>query len=331
MIRIGAVTIDVSHPRAFATKINENLADRAAYTAVFNDCFRLDEEVEAFAKDFNLTIYKDLDEMIDNIDIGFVHCCNWDKHLDYIMHFVRKGKPVFVDKPLVGNMNDVRKILELVKNGAQILGTSALRYCDEVTELRQKMVEGGVTPIYAHTTSGIDEFNYAIHAVEHLAGIMASPAVSCKHVASADPRGSVSVSDTFCIKYANGATGVFNAITGKGCRFNTTVITDGSPTIDTSFLVDGTKFYQAMIKRVCDKLDGVGDNLATMEEMVESIKVLLAAKASKLNGGIEVSLDSPLLEEVSYDGYEFEKGYAATARAAYEAAKKKAAEEAANK
>jgi hypothetical protein len=40
-----------------------------------------------------------------------------------------------------------------------------------------------------------------------------------------------------------------------------------------------------------------------------------------LNGGIEVSLDDPILREVSFDGYTFEEGYAANARAARAAAK----------
>jgi hypothetical protein len=68
-------------------------------------------------------------------------------------------------------------------------------------------------------------------------------------------------------------------------------------------------------------MDGNEDALITVDQMVESIKVLLAGKASKLNGGKEISLDDPILREVSFDGYEFEAGYAANARAARAAAK----------
>ena len=106
MLRLGAVTIDVSHPSGFAGKFLAMEGEPAKYVAVFNDGFRSDEEVAEFAEQFGVKIYDDLDEMIDNIDLGFVHSCNWDKHLDYVMHFVNKGKPVFVDKPLVGNLGD---------------------------------------------------------------------------------------------------------------------------------------------------------------------------------------------------------------------------------
>jgi hypothetical protein len=79
--------------------------------------------------------------------------------------------------------------------------------------------------------------------------------------------------------------------------------------------------YDAMLPRIIDYMNGKEDSLITVEQMVESIKVLLAGKASKLNGGIEVSLDDPILREVSFDGYAFEEGYAANARAARAAAK----------
>ena len=63
-------------------------------------------------------------------------------------------------------------------------------------------------------------------------------------------------------------------------------------------------------------MEGNKDALISVPVMVESIKVLLACKASKLNGGAEIRLDSPVLEDVSFDGNLFEEGYAAAARAA---------------
>lgn len=329
MLRFGAVTIDVSHPKAFATYIKNNISERAAYTAVFNDCFRSDEEVKDFADEFGATIYTDLDEMIDNIDVGMVHCCNWDKHLDYVMHFVKKGKPVFVDKPIVGNMNDIRKLLELDKAGAKILGTSALRYCEEAVNAVATMNEKGIKPIHIATTVGVDDFNYAIHAVELISALMQCKPVKARYVGQGQINGEGEFCETFFLTYENGATATYTGYGKRFACFNTVVLTNGTISDDMCVRIDNSKLYAAMIPRICDTLEGKSGQLITVEKMVESIKILLACKASKLNGGIEVSVDDPILEEVSYDGYEFEKGYAATAKAAYEAAKKKAAEEAA--
>ena len=317
MLKFGAVTIDVSHPSAFADKLLEG--ERARYTAVFNDGFRSEEEVLAFSEKYGAKIYKDLDEMIDNVDLGLVHCCNWDKHLDYIMHFVRKGKPVFVDKPIVGNLKDVKKLLELSKEGARILGTSALRYTYEIDEIKEKLKAEGASPIFVSTTVGLDEFNYAVHGVEHIAGIVDSRPISCRYVGSfqveTDAKG-----ESYYINYESGASAMFSIITSKPQRFHTTVITNKGSAGDYCYTVDNYKFYQAMLDRVCDEMEGKPGRLATIEEMVYPILILLAGKASREAGGIEVALDSPLLENVSFDGYEFERGYSEAARKA--AAKK---------
>ena len=46
MLRIGTVNIDTSHAPSFAEILLKG--DRARYTAIYNDGFRTDEEVEAF-------------------------------------------------------------------------------------------------------------------------------------------------------------------------------------------------------------------------------------------------------------------------------------------
>ena len=312
MIRIGAVTIDVSHPRAFATKINENLADRAAYTAVFNDCFRLDEEVEAFAKDFNLTIYKDLDEMIDNIDIGFVHCCNWDKHLDYAMAFINKGKPVFIDKPIVGNTADLAKYQALVKAGARILGTSALRYAFEVQDMKKEFAEKGIKALHSIVTVGLDDFNYAIHAVEEICGIHypAHP-VSTRHFATTAAEGQTI--EHYFVKFDDNSTAEYICGSPRFGKFNTIVISSGTPADDKCLAIDTSRVYLAMLQQVELELKGEPNILASSDRTEEAIRIMLAGKASLENGDIEVKLNSGLLDNTYFDGYAFETGYARAA------------------
>ena len=52
MIKIGAVNIDISHPLVFSEYLKKT--QRARYTAVYNDGFREDDEVEAFIKNCQL-------------------------------------------------------------------------------------------------------------------------------------------------------------------------------------------------------------------------------------------------------------------------------------
>ncbi len=122
---------DVSHPKAFSEYLNKG--DRARYAAVYNDGFREDDEVEAFMKSNGMEKrYDSVSEMAKNVDIGFVQGCNWDKHLEYAKAFIEAGKPVFIDKPIVGNLKDCRELEKLAREGAVIYGSSSLRYAEEV-------------------------------------------------------------------------------------------------------------------------------------------------------------------------------------------------------
>ena len=122
MLKFGAITIDTSHPKSFAKKLSEG--DRAHYVAVFNDGFREEDEVNSFANHYGMKVCSSVAELADLVDLGLVHSCNWDKHLSYVAPFIERDKPVFIDKPLVGNLKDARKLMELVNSGAKILAAA---------------------------------------------------------------------------------------------------------------------------------------------------------------------------------------------------------------
>ena len=120
MITIGGVSLDVSHPKAFASTLETYCMDMR-YQYVCDPGFRTEEEGNWFKNRFNLDAIVDtIDEMADKVDVGFIQSCNWDKHLDQAMPFIEKGKPVFIDKPIVGSMADIDRLRSLVAGGAKI-------------------------------------------------------------------------------------------------------------------------------------------------------------------------------------------------------------------
>ena len=87
MFRIGTVNIDTSHAPSFAEILLQG--DTARYTAIYNDGFRTDEEVNAFMEKFGVKErYTDLAEMAKNVDIAFIQSCNWDRHIELSMPFI---------------------------------------------------------------------------------------------------------------------------------------------------------------------------------------------------------------------------------------------------
>lgn len=303
MIKIGCVNIDVSHPKKFAEYFRKG--ERARYAAVYNDGFRTDDEVRDFMKENNIEQrFNNIDEMADNVDIGFIHSCNWDKHLEYAMPFINKGKPVFIDKPMVGTLKDCMKLEKLASEGKVILGSSCVRYCNEVTEFlaRPKEERGDILNIFG--TTGQNEFDYAIHIVEAICAMAESRPVSAKYVGgSCEKEGHTC--DTYFIQFESGLTGTYNIFYPRWHPFEIVMMsTKGT----FKFGIGGA--YGPMLDRVCEYMESGKDTLATISQQTDSIKVLLAARISKEKDGIEVKITDIPADDPGYDGNKFEKEYA---------------------
>ena len=311
MIRIGVVNIDVSHPLSFAEYLDKG--NRARYVAVYNDGFREDDEVNAFIKKFNMEKRcKTVEELAELVDIGFIQGCNWDKHLEYAMPFIVRKKPVFIDKPIAGSIADCRKLEGLVAGGAVILGSSSARYAEEIVDFISMDEEdrGKIMNIFG--TSGVDEFNYGIHIVEVIGGLAGTSAVSCRFVGSSECNGKIC--ETFFVRFVNGSTAIYNIYQGTWQPFELVIMTTKTTY---QFRIDSSKIYKALLDRICDYMETGKSNLAPMDKLTESVKIMLAGRISRANGGMEMKLTEIPEGDSGYDGYEFEKKYAAAAKKIY--------------
>ena len=313
MYRIGVVNLDVSHPKAFSEYLRKG--DRARYTAVFNDGFRGDDEVAAFMKANGIEKRSEsVEEMAREVDIGFVQGCNWEKHLAYAETFIRAGKPVFIDKPIVGSLRDCRVLEELAQKGAVIYGSSSLRYAQEVASFVALPAEERGDIVHITATVGVDEFNYAIHAVETIMGLL-GPEARAESVAYIGRSGWENAGcDSYFVRFQNGVSACYHIYLNTWQASTMTVITT-KKTVCT--VIDAGAAYGAMLDRICDALDGKQGVIAPVESLTESIKIMLAGRSSRLKGGVPVRLCELSAEDDGFDGYAFEKGYAAAASKIY--------------
>ena len=311
MIRVGVVNIDTSHPNAFAQKMIDD--GRARYVAIFNDGFRGDDEVNGFMEKFGLEKHcATVEELAGMVDIGFIQGCNWDTHLNYVEPFIKLGKPVFIDKPIVGSMPDIKKLRELTAAGAVILGSSSARYAQEVVEFLAIPEEerGQIVSIFG--SCGVDEFNYGVHIVEIIGGLMGTGAKDCRFAGKATVGGKLC--ETYLATYENGVSATYSLFTGTWQPFTVTIQTTKKTY---TFTVDTSRIYMAMLKRIMDYMQTGVSTLATMDELIETIKIMLAGKLSRDNGGKVVALADIPEDYEGYDGALFEKGYAAAANKMY--------------
>jgi len=306
MTRIGVVNIDTSHPKGFADYLKKGA--RARYVAVYNDGFRGDDEVEGFMKSYGLERRcKSVEELADLVDIGFIQGCNWDLHLKHAMPFIERGKTVFIDKPVVGNLADCAKLEALTASGKLILGSSSARYAEEIVAFAEKPESeiGRILNVFG--TAGVDEFNYAIHVVEAFGGLLGSMAVSNKFIGSTRIDGKTN--ECFFLRFSNGATGTCCLTYGLWQPFEI-VVTTTKGTFQ--FRVDSSKIYGALLDRICDFMETGRNGLAPVSAITNSIKAMLAGRLSKEQGGVEVNVSEIPKDDPGFDGAAFANHYSST-------------------
>lgn len=305
MIRIGTVNIDTSHAPSFAEILLKE--DRARYTAIYNDGFRTEGEVADFIQKFGLVKrYTSLEEMAKDIDVAFIQSCDWDRHIELSKPFVEAGVPVFIDKPIVGNMRDLKIVEDWAKDGKVILGTSAMRYTYEHDDFFANAETDDIINITA--TVGVDEFNYAIHAVEEIMGFMKGHRPVSTRFVGSNTVGDVET-DSYRVMFDNGVAAYYH-ICKKGWQPSTAIVM--TKKITYVYKIDSNKVYEAMLKQVCNYFEGKENSLATVEEMLDSVKIMLAGKKSRITDGGEIALASLGYDETTaFDGKEFYDFYAA--------------------
>lgn len=311
MIRIGVVNIDVSHPKAFSQVLKEQ--GRARYAALCNLGFRGEDEVEGFRRLAGLDrVCQTVEELAQCSDVGFIQGCNWDRHLAHALPFLQAGKPVFLDKPMVGDLKDCRALLELEQSGAVIMGSSSVRYCREIRQFLEQPEQERGKLLHIVATVGMDEFNYAIHAVEGICAIARSKPVSVQFSGRTEQDGQTCAS--YFIRFENGAAATCLCAEPRFMRFHFTVLTTRQ---DIAFTVDNNQLYAPMLEQICNRLEGKPNCLASVEELTWPIRTLLAGKLSAARGGEQISAWDPALEEVRFDGDAFAEKYAAAAAPMY--------------
>ena len=313
MKKIGLVNIDTSHPFTFTQRMAENPELELNYFMVYNDGFRGDDEVEWLMNKCNMEKRAEtIDELAEKCDVGFIQSCNWDNHIDQALPFIERGKTVFIDKPLVGNVKDIARVRNLMENGAKILGASSARYCFEVQNFLEQPVEerGEVVSVYAEC--GVDEFNYGVHVGEILSEVAGARAVSCKFNGRAERNGTKC--ELYTVRFENGVIGTYCTYLNGWRPFNVSIMTTKT---SICFKVDTPNLYIALLTRISETLKTGESKMTDVENILNVTEFMLCGKKSRdFENGREV-LISELCEDDGFDGNAFNEGYAASASILY--------------
>lgn len=165
MVDIGIIGLDTSHGEAFAETLTERTV--ADIVGVWDGGdVRSDSYTRSFCKRYEARRYDDPHEMSDDIDAVMILTVNWDTHRELAVPFLERDVPTMVDKPIAGNLADIRAI-EDAADGTPFFGGSAVPYHSAIQSF-----DPGTDDRSLHCVGYDDPFYYGVHLVDTVCKII---------------------------------------------------------------------------------------------------------------------------------------------------------------
>lgn len=120
------------------------------------------------------------EDVIGQVDAVIIGTDKGEEHVWRAKPFIEAGLPVFVDKPLADNVEDLKTFIKWVKAGARIMSSSSLRYMKEYEPYVKCTYELGKLR-YINMTMNKSWERYGIHALEPVYAITGPGYVSVQN------------------------------------------------------------------------------------------------------------------------------------------------------
>jgi hypothetical protein len=302
-LRAGIIGLDTGHVVAFTTALNkgpkvpENAAKLtgvkvvAAYPQGSKDIESSTSRVPKYTEDLKgmgVEIVNSIDELLKRVDVVFLESNDGRVHLEQVRPVLAAKKPVFIDKPIAGNLADTIRILdEAKKAGVPLFCSSSLRFSKTTQAVHNGSI-GKVKSAETHSPASLeathpDLYWYGVHGCEALFTVMGTGCKSVKRGTTAD--GKIEVTGT----WEGGRTGIYREsnTTDRKSYGGKAVGENGEAPIG--------KFddYEVLLVEIV-KMFRTGIAPVSPEETIELYAFMEAADESKRRGGAEVTLDEVL-------------------------------------
>lgn len=287
-MNIGIIGLDTSHSIAFTSliqgsdtpeeqKINElKIVNCMRFPSAFNAEESQDQR-QAQLEGWGVNVTRSFEEAVEGVDGIMLEINDPGLHLEYFEKAVSLGKPIFLDKPLSGTLEDGKKIVQLAKEkNIPTWSSSSLRFTAEITEAVKEVTEPVMCNVYGpmgKAASGSSLVWYGCHSFEMLSTIMGNGAetISSKQ----DDRGIVSI-----VTYKDGRRGIVECNVNAGFYGGRVQSADKIK----SFNVDASKglYYNLLVKIRDFFIDGTIP--VSLEDTLEIQTIMNTAERSLESG-----------------------------------------------
>ena len=233
--------------------------------------------------DYSVEIVDTIEELCEKVDGVLLESVDGRPHLKQAIPVIKARKPLFIDKPMAGNLADVLEIFRLAKeNNVPCWSSSSLRYSPAILEVKKNKSAGEVLGCDTFSPCSLEEHHpdlywYGVHGVEMLFTIMGTGCTKVHRVQTDDYEHVIGV-------WEDGRVGTFRGLKAGKTGYGFTVY-------GTKAVVQGGKFggYDPLIDKIIEFFK-TGSVPVPPEETIEIFAFMSAADVSKARGGAAVSL-----------------------------------------
>ncbi|MHC4396343.1 MAG: putative oxidoreductase C-terminal domain-containing protein [Planctomycetota bacterium] len=294
VFRLGMIGLDTSHVIAFTQIINNpenNYGCKvvAGYPGGSDDVYDSYTRIEKFTKqihdELGVEIVDSIEELCRKVDGVLLESVDGRPHLEQVRPVIAAGKPVFIDKPMAGSLEDVIEIFRLAKeNNVPCWTSSSARFSPDTIGMRNNKEVGEVLGCATYGPCKLEEHHpdfywYGIHGIESLFTIMGTGCERVWRVHTDDTDLAIGI-------WEDGRIGTFRGLRSGKIEYGATVF--GSKSIFRSGRGGG---YKPLIDEVI-KFFKTGRAPVPAEETIEIFAFMSAADESKAQDGAAVSIKS---------------------------------------
>ncbi len=292
VFRLGMIGLDTSHVIAFTRVINDPAKNYGCkvvvgYSGGSPDIPSSANRVEKFTSQlrdkYGVEIVDTIEELCQKVDGVLLESVDGRPHLEQARPVIAAKKPVFIDKPMAGNLADVLEIFRLAKeNNVPCWSSSSLRFSPGIIGMRENDEVGEVLGCDAFGPCSLEEHHpdlywYGVHGVEILFTIMGTGCESVTRVQTKDYEFVTGL-------WKGGRIGTFRGLrTGRRGY--------GSTVFGTKGIAQGGKYggYEPLVDEII-KFFKSRHAPVPPEETIEIFAFMSAADESKARGGAAVSI-----------------------------------------
>jgi predicted dehydrogenase len=214
-------------------------------------------------------------DLIGQVDAVILARDDPEFHVEMAKPFIEAGVPLFVDKPLVGSLEDLAYFSEQVAQGKFIMSCSSMRYATELRAVKNE--SGALGKLQLATAVGKkDWIKYGVHMLEGLFMVLDDPTpVSVRHVGRAG-------GDVVYLEFADGFQATVHLFMDISLTFQISLFGK-----DGWRLIEVKNWFGMFRDNLIEFVRSVEENRPRLEfaKTERIIRTLLAAGESLANGG----------------------------------------------